>query len=271
VTDFNLFYSGGSGGFLLLHLLLLSGRYHVVFKNNISMDTALERQWKITNPELWKKSETWPNNEKTFHSDSKLTKIYFYCNPEAEYKPDNVDYHGNFGEYSDYNVGLYTDYSSQVRLAKYKKAWYFGETDTVRNQKFPFFRKLLKTWQEHYDNVRDYSWPECKSFTKINQLPPATKQELMDNPYTQYFLDFEYHNGYQGQEVSLGVLPFLKSANATIKLQDLVNTPEQSLGQIFGITHVNDQQKNLLDHWKNLHPPELLKSLGIGTTRRHDE
>jgi len=232
------------------------------------MPTALANQWKITCHESWKKSETWPDNEKTFHSDSKLTKIYFYCNPEAEYTPDNVDYHGKFGEYSDYNVGLYTDYSSQTLLAKYKKALYFSKTDTVKNQKFSTFRKLLKTWQTHYDNVRGPGWPECKSFTKINRLPAAIKQELMDNPHTQYFLDFEYHSDYQGQEVCLEVLPFLKSANVTVKLQDLVNHTEHVLNQVFEIDLINDQQKSLVEHWKTLHPTSMLTALGIIPTDR---
>lgn len=232
------------------------------------MPTALANQWKITCHESWKKSETWPDNEKTFHSDSKLTKIYFYCNPEAEYTPDNVDYHGKFGEYSDYNVGLYTDYSSQTLLAKYKKALYFSKTDTVKNQKFSTFRKLLKTWQTHYDNVRGPGWPECKSFTKINRLPAAIKQELMDNPHTQYFLDFEYHSDYQGQEVCLEVLPFLKSANVTVKLQDLVNHTEHVLNQVFEIDQINDQQKSLVEHWKTLHPTSMLTALGIIPTDR---
>jgi len=263
VQDLNLFYSGGSGGFLLLHLLLLSGRYHVVFRNNVPMPTALNSQWKITDHESWKKTETWPDNEKTSHSHSELTKIYFYCNPGAQYQPDNIDYHGTFGEYSNYNVGLYTDYSSQVLLAKYKKAWYFGETDTVRNQKFSTFRKLLNTWQTHYDNIRDPSWPKCQSFTKINQLPAAIKQELMEDPHTQYFLDFEYHSDYQGQEVSLEVLPFLESANVTVRLQDLVNHTEHVLDQVFEIDHINDRQKSLVEHWKSLHPAHMLTALGI--------
>jgi hypothetical protein len=263
VKNLNLFYSGGSGGFLLLHLLLLSGRYHVMFKNDISMDTALHGQWKITDHDSWKKTETWPDNEKTFHSDSKLTKIYFYCNPESVWPPGHIDYQGNFGEYSNYNIGLYTDYSSQVLLAKYKRALYFGKTDIIRNQKFHALREISKSWQQHYNNIKDPSWPKCKSFRKINQLPTAVKQELMDDPYTQSFLDFEYHCDYQGQEVFLGILPFLQSADVTVKLQDLVNHTEHILREIFEIDHINDQQKNLVEHWKTLHTQEMLTTLGI--------
>lgn len=268
MKDFNLFYSGGSGGFLLLHLLLLSGRYHVVFKNDVPMKTALARQWQIDDHESWKKTESWPDNEKTFHSQSKLTKIYFYCNPDAVFDLSDSYYQGNFGEYSDLSVGLYTDYSSQVTLAKYKRALYFGQTDTVINQKFSTLREILKTWQAHYNNVRDPSWPKCNSFRKIDQLPAAIQQELMNNPHTQKFLDFEYHSDYQGQEVFLGILPLLKSANVTIKLQDLVNHTQNTLNQVFGIGRLNDQQQNLIEHWKTLHPKDMLITLGIIPTDR---
>lgn len=263
MKDFNLFYSGGSGGFLLLHLLLLSGRYHVVFKNDISMCQALERQWQILDHQAWKKTESWPDNEKTFHSHSELTKIYFYCNPDINFPIDHVYYQGQFGEYSDHSVGLYTDYPSQTRLAKYKRAWYFAQTDTVINQKWSTLRKILTSWSIHYNNIRDPSWPECRSFRKINQLPAEIKQELLDDPYTQAFLDFEYCSDFQGQEVFLGILPFLESAAVTIRLQDLVNHPERILGQVFEIDQLNDQQKNLLDHWKRLHPTDMLTTLGI--------
>ena len=282
------------------------------------MSTALARQWKIANHEMWKTLESWPDNEKTFHSHSELTKIYFYCNPvknqkisalrklskswkthynnikdpswpecrsftkidqlpaavkeelmSAPHTQAFLDFkYENFGEYCDYNVGLYTDYSSQVKLAKYKRALYFGGTDTVKNQKISAFRKILKSWKTHYNNIKDPSWPECRSFTKIDQLPTAIKQQLMSAPHTQAFLDFKYDSDYQGQEVYLGVLPFLKSADVTVKLQDLINHTQHVLNQVFGIDQINDQQKDLIEHWKTLHPREMLIALGITTIDR---
>ena len=267
MKDFNLFYSGGSGGFLLLHLLLLTGQYHVVFKNNVSMQQALQDQWQISNPKFWKKTETWPDNEKTFHSRSDLTKIYYYCNPDACIPRDDIFYSGRFGEYSDHSVGLYTDYASQITLAKYKRAFnQTDQTDQVSNQKWIRFRHILIMWREHYDNIRDPSWPECRSFRRINQLPLAIQQELMADPYTQGFLDFEYRSEFQAQEVFWGILPFLESADTTIRLQDLVNHTESVLTRAFGIKQMNQQHKNLVNHWKSLHPVDMLTTLGIMPT-----
>jgi hypothetical protein len=148
-------------------------------------------------------------------------------------------------------------------LAQYKRALYFDQTDSVINQKWSTLRNIVTTWRTHYNNIRDPSWPDCRSFKKINQLPAAIKQELLDDPYTQAFVDFEYRSDFQGQEVFLRILPFLESAAVTIRLQDLVNHPERILGQVFEIDQLNDQQKNLIDHWKRLHPTHMLDTLGI--------
>jgi hypothetical protein len=68
MNELSIGYSGGSGGFLLLHLLLLSDQYHVKFKDNKTFDEAFEKQWKITNPNQWKSLETWPDNLQTYNS-----------------------------------------------------------------------------------------------------------------------------------------------------------------------------------------------------------
>ena len=74
--DLSLFYFGGSGGFLLLHLLLMSGKFYAagVDINN------LEQQWDILDPAKWKDNEVWPDNAATTSSVTDKTKLYFNCN-----------------------------------------------------------------------------------------------------------------------------------------------------------------------------------------------
>jgi hypothetical protein len=84
----------------------------------------------------------------------------------------------------------------------------------------------------------------------------------MSDPYTHRFLNFEF----QSQEVYLGILPFLESADTTIRLQDLVNHTQSVLNHVFGIEQLNQQQKNLVLHWKSLHPVDMLTQLGIMPT-----
>ena len=115
-----LLYSGGSGGFFLLHLLLLSGKFYTSFFNDKSINDAIESQWNITNPDNWKHSETWPDNQATQRTTTDCHKLYFYCLlPELSQMPELRS--------SKYLV-LYTDISSQLELAYFKKARWFHNT-----------------------------------------------------------------------------------------------------------------------------------------------
>jgi hypothetical protein len=70
-------YFGGSGGFLALHLLLLSNRY----VNELSgrMDSVIPTQWRIPDHSKWKEHEIWPDNNTTL-SMAGSPKLFFYCN-----------------------------------------------------------------------------------------------------------------------------------------------------------------------------------------------
>ena len=74
--DLSLFYFGGSGGFLLLHLLLMSGKFYAA---GIDINN-LEQQWNISDPSKWKDQEVWPKNLLTSRAVSDKTKLYFNCN-----------------------------------------------------------------------------------------------------------------------------------------------------------------------------------------------
>lgn len=260
MKDLNLFYSGGAGGFLLLHLLLLSGKYHVIFGNHVPIDIemAIDQQWKIFDHTKWKTREVWPNNEKTFHSDSKLTKIYYYCNPWEKYH--------QIKNYSSYNVGLYTDFYSQFKMACFKNAnWFSVQGDKLEGVNF-----RAHIWAEHYNKIKGSGWPDCPGVIQINSLPVEIQNEIFDNPLTQSTLNVVLSaktESYQNQQISGEILPFLKTADAVVKLQDLTNEPARILKQVFNIKSLNSKQIDLLEHWKTLHPPQLLTSIGISTTR----
>ena len=255
-------YSGGSGGFLLLHLLLLSDQYHVKFKNNKTFDETFEKQWKITNPNQWKLSETWPDNLQTYNSQTLLNKIYFYCNPYDPYDDDQY-----WNQYSTPTLMLYTDYYSQTLLAHYKKAqWYCKKDQPSYNLKFSAYRELLKNWQNHYDNIKDSNWPRCPSFRDIDKLPTSIQKEILANEYTAEFLNYQYCDPvdkYCDHWVFNAVIPLLNSANIVIRLQDLVNSNGAVLEEVLKIPPINSRQLQLLADWKKLHTPELLNKIGI--------
>lgn len=257
MNNINLIYAGGSGGFLLLHLLLLSGCYAVALKNNHSIETAISQQWKINNSAKWKESEFWPDNSQTQLLETDLHKIYFYCNSELTsiVRPGKL-------------AVIYTDYASQQNLAYYKKAhWYKDKTKPAFDFKFSAYIKLLRTWREHYNNIKDAGWPKCVSFRHIDRLPHNIQQEILNNPNTKYFLNYQYTGESIVDTNGVGVYQqsaeYVKSAHIAIKLQDVVNSNGEILVDAFDIPPINTQQQQLIAHWRGLHPPALLDRIGI--------
>lgn len=257
MNNINLIYSGASGGFLLLHLLLLSGRYTVALKNNHDIATAIMEQWEIKNSAKWKDSEVWPDNSQTQLLETDLRKIYFYCNTKLLdiVRPAQL-------------AVIYTDYRSQQQLAYYKKAhWYKDETKPAFDFKFSAYVKLLRSWQEHYNNIKDPEWPKCVSFRHIDRLPLNIQHEVLDNPYTAEFLNYQYTSerivDVNGVEMYQQSAEYVKSAHIAIKLQDVVNSNGEILVDAFDIPPLNTQQQQLIAHWRGLHPPALLDRIGI--------
>jgi hypothetical protein len=59
------------------------------------------------------------------------------------------------------------------------------------------------------------------------------------------------------------MIPYLKSADVVVKLQDLVNSNGKILETLFDIPEINNKQLALLKKWKQHHTNELLTSIGI--------
>lgn len=267
LKDISLYYFGGSGGFLLLHLLMLSDQFYCSFPthNNVSFTEILKKQWDVKNHYDWKKSEIWPDNDVTFSSVTDKRKIYFYCNPTAEtIRSDTL------------NILLYTDIKTQLILSKYKNASYF-----LKFSRYSYLKNKTKSWRAHYNALMAETWPKCNSIKHFNSLPEYIKTELLENPYTVFHLTIanndqelidEKFNGYvlDNKVVSTGTnlvpvevfdIMHYNYMHTCYKLQDIIN----DINIINNITHVNlnINQQNLLKHWKSLHTKELLNSIGI--------
>ena len=254
MIDLKLSYRGGSGGFLLLHLLLLSGRYYTAFDVAEPLDHIIQKQWDIGNHSEWKASETWPNNLATSSAITSLDRLYFYCNPETYDAPFITAK----------NLMLYTDIDSQIELSYYKKAYWFSE-DRSSSLTIATYKKLIPLWNEHYNNMKDPSWPSRVSIRRINRLPKKIQQELLESQYTQLLLNGRWLavGNYRKDLVDMSILPFLNNADVVVKLQDLVNSNGAVLENLLEIPPINKQQRDLICQWKKLHPPELLQKIGI--------
>ena len=147
MNNWALQYSGGSGGYLCLHLLLLSGKFYSAFSNDLSLDQIIQKHWNIPSPDQWKHSEIFPNNQLTLDTMVDSNKICFYCNP---FDGDNTL------EFPHKKIVIYTDYYSQRLLTYYKKAhWYYLKESDVWDLKYVELRNFLKVWQTHYNNIKD--------------------------------------------------------------------------------------------------------------------
>jgi hypothetical protein len=266
MQDIKIGYSGGSGGFLLLHLLLLSGKFYIAFDVNDSLQNIINSQWDIKNLRDWKNSETRPNNLLTALSiDTQTGRLYFFCNPGFEYGFSSPQYHNAK------SLILYTDIHSQADLAFLKKSmWWQNARDHnfIRRSYGP----LVEQWNMHYCNIKDPSWPSRVSPRRIHKLSTPIYKEILESEYTQSILKqlSDYMEGipfsaelYKNTLVDQSMLPFLHNADAVIKLQDLVNSHGSVLLDILDIPPMNKQQLDLIDHWKKLHPPALLEKIGI--------
>lgn len=262
MTNWALQYSGGSGGFLLLHLLLLSDKFHAAFDRDLQLDQLIQEHWNIKSPDQWKSNEIWPDDQLTLDSRVHVDKIYFRCNPYGNDRKSILD------EIPHKKIVIYTDYHSQDLLAYYKKAnWYTGQSDWYI--KYTKFKKFLKTWQTHYNNIKDPSWPKCLSVRHINRLPTDIQKEILADSHIGYFLNCsalspgapgEYFNN---ELIHGPMIPYLKSADVVVKLQDLVNSDAKILETLVNIPKINSKQLALLQLWKQYHTKELLTSIGI--------
>lgn len=256
-NDITLGYSPACGGFLLFHLMLLSEQYHAEFVKPVDIATAISNQWNIKNHSEWKQSEYWPDNNKTAGCDDSANKIYFYCNPSS----------AEFTQRSTKKIMLYSDVHSQLALARYKNAhWYHTRTQ------FGLNRDFLAQWNTHYNAVKAPDWPQCRSHRHIDTLPHSIQQELLLDPYTQSYVDCNSWQDYiianstttyQNTLVLNQTFNLINAADECISLQQLVNSRAGILVDKQLIPTVNAKQQDLIEHWVQLHPAQLLDQIGV--------
>ena len=264
MQDVKIVYGGGSGGFLLLHLLLLSGKFYTVFDSHDSLDVIIDRQWNIKHHKDWKNFESWPMNQLTSCAPTQRQRLYFFCNTKYV--------NSFFSQVKARSLVLYTDFHSQTELAFYKKAHWFRH-DRSDFLQAAVYKDIVRRWNKLYHNLKDPAWPSRVSIRRINQLPPTVGRELLQSSYTQELLQqlsnylegkpFVAVDNYHKDLIDATMLPFLHDADMVIKLQDLVNSNGDILLDLLDIPPMTPEQLNLIDRWKKLHPPDLLEKIGI--------
>jgi hypothetical protein len=273
--DVKLCYFGGSGGFIVLHLMLLSKNFFCQFCDpEQTIEQIIDKQWKISEPRLWKANEYWPDNIKTQNAQTDLRKIYFFCSP-------NID---EVNRFDGKIFFLYLDAYAHIKMVEYKHANYFyNESTSLFDNYVAYYRAKLQGWQEHYKNIKDPSWPRCTGPSGFKTLPHHIQKELLDNPYTSANLNIQKYipldNDNRNKKIELlhskkvtaangiEVMPevgnFLCYADLALCLTDIINDLD-ILNQISKST-INQDQIALRNRWTSLHPSSLLNSIGIKT------
>jgi len=271
--DLKLCYFGGSGGFIVLHLLLLSEQFYCCFDDeDLDLEQIIDRQWQISESMPWKSNEYWPDNNKTRNASKDQRKIYFFCNPDIS----------QVSELDGQIFLLYLDADSQIEMAKYKHAYdFYNESTSLYKNYVAYYRAKLKGWREHYKNIKDPSWPNCTGPAGFKILPSHIKNELLEHPYTKIHLDIKKYKNFDpkkqekaleemhsrkivltdGTKLLSEVHEFFKFADLYLNLKDIVNNLDL-LSVISGVK-TNQHQINLRNKWASIHPLWLLDNVGI--------
>lgn len=266
-SDVKLCYFGGSGGFILLHLLLLSDQFHCSFATDKSTTEIIKHQWNVSDPDEWKSTEIWPDNLNTQSAVVNKRKLFLLCNPTIE----------EISQFTGATVFLYADAQTQVNMALYKRAHWFRRPDDWHW--VPFYRKKLQQWRRHYNNIKDVDWPSCTGPNGFRNLPDRIRQEVLADPYTERCLNIASFNAKHpvpsninyllrnnkklpnGDVVLTKVFNFFKRADVSINLSNVISDLNV-LSEITGVA-VNQKQIDLRNHWISLHPTQLLHDAGI--------
>lgn len=241
-------YQGGSGGFILLHLLLCSGEYYVSFEDGHTFDDVMAMQWQITDPCRWKNSEVWPDNNNTMTQSGPLSLIFYYCNPRLKqyFSPKN-DIVNCYQGCKDPSWPIIEDFESYNKLPK----WIRDECEQQHGlaplvQNIARDKKFLWLYTD-IDSQNELSF--YKKAYWYAQKPKKPKRRFK-------------HRIYNNMQVDPRALPFLRRCDIALYLQDVIKNPGILVDHGL-IKSVNATQIRLIEKWLSLHPLELLRKTNL--------
>lgn len=249
-NDIYLGYRGGSGGFILLHLLLCSGDFYVNFGNERSFDDVIDSQWQISTPSAWKNTEVWPDNEKTIWAPNILPRIYFFCNPTADayFKQSQHKILTAYQRVKDLSWPEIQDFEAYKNLP-----FHIREECEIQHKLAPLIR--------YYARPKKFVWIYTDIHSQ-NELAFYKKCYWYYGKSTMPKIESHAFASYRNQQVDMSALPFLEQCDTVLRLQDIILDPEILVHKGL-IKSVNQQQEKLISKWLSLHPPGLLKKIGI--------
>jgi hypothetical protein len=250
--DIHLGYSGGSGGFIFFHFLLLSRKYHASWHKDITIDEIIRQQWNITDSNKWKSSEIPPSNYKTLQHQSEMDRIFFFCHsPGFEYwrpLPEIclMESYNNIKDAQWPNIESFEAYQCLPEKIREECENFHGLSDIVKQNFIPRRYVWLYTDINSQNKLAFF-----KKASWYYQSPEQPQKNLLD-----------VSSKWKNTLVLNNIIPFLEKSDIQVKLQDFVNDPKVLI-DLGLISEINDAQIQLINKWKNLHTKELLDSIGI--------
>jgi len=168
-SDITIVYQGGSGGYFLYYLLLLSGQFISGEESIIESNGNTTEVWKLINDQfplslqnqndVWKHTEHWQDNRLCANTKTSKRKLYLICNPL--FAPKRYENNKWITSIST-PVLMYTDIKTQLRLAYDKRAhWFAPDPTKVCN---PSFNSL---WRYMHHICKDRTIFEGKEVVSI--------------------------------------------------------------------------------------------------------
>ena len=163
-----LYYSGGSGGFLVLHGIILS-KSHNANQYEVDYNSVINSQWDSLTHDYskWKDTEIWPDNKKT--EILVCDKIYFSCNPNKE----DSDYK-YFSDTNSIKVLVYAETALHLRLMRLKNANLYAngnKADAEQLNKINLQVNEYKSLADYSFNLRDIIKTKFKIVTDALRIP----------------------------------------------------------------------------------------------------
>ena len=232
MTNYSVYYSGASGGFMFYWSLQIALGYDV--------HDQIDKNWDIKDLAKWKQSEAIE-----FNNDERINGIRLYCNvPEVRQ--------------GDISILLYTDINTQEQLARMKNAyWYYTEKFDIPVDDTPVIS---------YNNVKDVTWPNISKIEDFDLLPQEIKTELIDVfGFPQNLTSIEEWKtaiilNTAVDNLDPRVIKIIDKTDYKFLLQDVINTKFKCVCDALGLKHTKEVEEHI-DRWVNLHPENIRRIL----------
>lgn len=276
-TDLNIFYLSGSGGFYLLHYMMLFNSHWCRFHHSVEFNQRLIETWCNSSngnaDQLRLAEQTYQQCQGPDWPDYDV-----YCETWPDVTPTIRSELQNLHRHWAYNIGclpggfdlefqsVLRDQWSMPSMASWKhnEHWPINDqTQTINTQARPhkiyFTCNDVTQWLE-YPGQRVVIYTDCDSMLILNKAKLAGIYQPFKNfdvPALEKAV-IENSIDYNNKKIAKSLLPAIAQADCVIYLQDLIRSPETSLNIC-----VTEQHRAFTQHWLSLHSQDILSQIGL--------